>query len=40
MVEAIKADDRKADAAERAANVERQRREYFYNWQGIPHGQR
>ena len=39
-LEAIRADDRKADAAERAANVERQRREYFYNWHGTPRGQR
>ena len=31
-VEAVKADDRKEDAAERAANVERQRRDYYYDW--------
>ena len=40
MVEAIKADDRAVDAAERAANRERQQRDYYYNWQGVPHGQR
>ena len=40
MVEAVKADARKEDAAERAANKERQQRDYYYNWQGVPHGQR
>jgi ATP-dependent protease ClpP protease subunit len=39
-VEAIKADDRAVDAAERATIRERQRRDYYYNWQGVPHGQR
>ena len=40
MVEAVKADARKEDAAERAVNVERQRRAYFYDWLNVPHGQR
>ena len=39
-VEEVKADARKEDAQERAAIKERQRRDYFYNWLNVPHGQR
>ena len=40
LVEAVKADDLKVDAAERAANRERQQRDYYYDYFHVPHGQR
>ena len=40
QVEAVKADDSKVEAAELAVDKEQKRREYYYNWHGMPRGQR